>query len=192
MLAGIMYPPFLDASLPYMMTAAPYGMVVGHEMTHGFDNSGRLFDGVGAYRNWWSNASAAEFDARAQCLVDQYSGYSVAGMHVDGEQTLGENIADNGGIGIAFDTYRRVATSAEPLVSGLTNDQLFFVAFAQTWCEVALDIAYWQQILVDAHSPAPFRVLGPLSNLPAFAQAFQCSASSVYGRSLTPQRCQVW
>jgi endothelin-converting enzyme/putative endopeptidase len=191
MLAGLMFSPFFNDKLPMLLTMAPYGMVIGHEITHGFDNNGRLFDGVGAYRNWWTPTAEQQFMARAQCLIDQYDGFNIEGAQVNGSQTLGENIADLGGVGNA---YRGMMSGnyTPNIMPPYTNEQVFFMTIAMSWCEVALPQVYAYQVENDPHSPAPFRIRGPFSNFPGFAQAFSCASTSVYGRSLTAAKCELW
>jgi len=196
LIAGLLLYPFFSPQMPLMLGIASYGMVIGHEITHGFDNNGRLFNGTGAYVSWWTNASAAAFNERAQCLVDQYSNFTVTlsngtTLSVNGAQTLSENIADSGGTMVSFQTYQEFAKQDSRMFPEWTNDQTFFLWFANSWCTIYSDPAMLRQ-LKNVHSPAPFRVNGPLSNNPAFAQAFNCPASSVMGRSLTPARCDLW
>jgi predicted metalloendopeptidase len=133
MLPGMMFFPVFDASLPPMLNMASYGWIVGHEMTHGFDSNGRLFDGLGDEVNWWSDASVAQFDERAQCLVDQYSDIRILGQAVNGSTTLGENIADNGGLGLAYRAFA-AQSNVTQLLSGtsISNEQLFWVRHTAT------------------------------------------------------------
>jgi len=191
LIAGLILAPMFDASLPDLFNLATYGMVVGHEITHGFDNSGRLFNGSGAYLNWWTNTSEIEFDQRATCLVNQYNTFQVFGRNVSGISTLGENIADLGGLNLAFSAYKNAPPPSQ-LVSAFTNDQLFFLSFAQNWCTKNSQADAYNRLANDVHSPNKWRVNGPLSNMPSFADAYNCPASSFMGRSKTPARCEVW
>jgi len=197
MIAGLMYQPFFSIDQHMALNIAAYAMVIGHEITHGFDNNGRHWGPYGGFENWWTPAAAAEFEKRAQCLIDQYDAfhYDFPDSHVDGKLTLGENIADNGGIGLAFNTYKNYLNLDKPIYDGLTNDQLFFVWHGQSWCAYASDDAL-KSMLQDVHSPPNFRVRGALSNTPAFAKAFGCKAEDYpqkyFAKSLTADRCEVW
>jgi predicted metalloendopeptidase len=186
--AGILQKPFFSRTAPALLSFAAIGSVMGHELTHGFDDSGRLYDGDGNLRDWWSTQAATEFQTRAQCLIDQYSGYQIStGDHVDGELTLGENIADNGGVRLAL-AAARARRSQPQTVAGFSPDQQFFVAYAQMWCQkVRPEVE--PELLQDVHSPNQFRVTGPLSNMGEFQQAFQCAASDAMVR---PSPCRVW
>ena len=189
--AGILQPPFYARTAPDPVNYGGVGMVVGHELTHGFDDEGRRFDADGNLRDWWSPPVGKEFDARAQCVVRQYDGYTaVDDVKLNGKLTLGENIADLGGIKLAFAAYRSAA-GASPPVAGFTADQQFFLGVAQVWCGQRRPERARMLAVVDPHSPPEHRVNGPLSNLPEFAAAFQCPAGS---RMVRPpeSRCQVW
>jgi len=193
MLAGLILPPAFNPQLPMMLNLASYGMVIGHELTHGFDNNGRMFNGSGALVNWWSNSSVTQFLERAACLVNQYDSFPVFGKYVNGLQTLPENIADLGGMNLAWAAYQANATlPTTQLLSTFTNDQYFFLHIAQTWCEKTTMPYAYMRLATDVHSPAHWRINGPMSNMPAFAQAFQCASTSFMGRSLTSSRCEVW
>jgi len=197
LLPGLLMFPAYDPSLPLMLNLASYGMIIGHEMTHGFDNSGRLFDAVGQEVNWWSAASATEFEARAQCFIDQYSGYSVYGHHVNGSFTLGENIADNGGMGLAWRSYKKLAEDPETnitqqLMKEFTNDQLFWVWTSQIWCSASTPDLIADQVVTDVHSPGVIRSFAPSINRIEFAQAFGCKANQPMGIAVAGKNCQVW
>jgi putative endopeptidase len=191
--AGILQPPFFHRDFPAAMNYGSIGLAIGHELTHGFDDQGRKFDPTGTMHEWWAPEVAQRFEQQAQCVADYYSAYAVEpGVHVNGELTLGENIADIGGIKLAHQAYLlwegRHGTP-EPLVEGLTNEQLFWVATGQTWCSKASPEYLREQVTSDPHTPAMFRVLGPLSNLPEFAEAFECEP----GTPMNPKdRCVVW
>lgn len=191
--AGILQPPFFLADYPAPMNYGGIGMVMGHELTHGFDDSGRQFDGTGTMRAWWSEAAVTAFEAQTQCIVDQYAAYTVPdGTHVNGELTLGENIADLGGVRTAFRAWKgweQAHEPAGPYADGLTNDQLFFVSYAQGWCTKSTPELETLRVRTDSHSPAEFRVNGPLQNLPEFHQAFGCKEGQAMVRA--PQ-CEVW
>lgn len=192
MLPGLMLYPMFAARQPLMLNLAMYGYVIGHECTHGFDNHGRLYNGTGAVEGWWSDGSLAAFDAKTQCLVSQYDAYKWFGIAVHGAQTLGENIADHGGVDAAWRAYQAVAKEDAALIDGMTNDQLFWTRLGQTWCQASSEAFAQYQIDKDVHSPGRFRIIGPLSNHPAYAGAFKCGKDSPMGRSLTSERCQMW
>jgi predicted metalloendopeptidase len=193
LLAGLIQYPMASSRFPFMFNTARYGYVIGHELTHGFDNSGRLYNGTGAYVNWWKNESIVAFDERAQCLVDLYDSFEVVpGHYVNGQQTLGENIADEGGSMNAWQAFLQEGVPSEPLVEGYTNKQLFWVFLGQSWCEKKTPAAAIRQLKRDVHSPGKWRVNGVAMNNPGFADAFNCPASSFMGRSKTDKRCILW
>jgi putative endopeptidase len=190
--AGILQPPFYSPDANVAVNLGALGMVVGHELTHGFDDKGSLFDADGAMRNWWSPAVGEKFGAKKQCVIDQYNGYEpLPGVHVNGELTLGENIADLGGVKMAFHAYRALRKdTADPVVAdGFSEDQQFFLAVGQTWCTESTEEMTRMLIQVDTHSPSEFRVRGALANLPEFAEAFQCAAGTPYNPD---DACTVW
>ncbi|XP_075871089.1 endothelin-converting enzyme 2b isoform X3 [Nelusetta ayraudi] len=175
------------------LTFGGIGVVMGHELTHAFDDQGREYDKEGNLRPWWQNSSVTAFQQRAQCMVEQYSSYLVNGEHVNGKQTLGENIADNGGLKAAYHAYRSwVEKNGEekrlPAVN-LTNDQLFFVGFAQVWCSVRTSESAHEGLVTDPHSPPRYRVIGTLANSPDFSHHFNCPAGTPMN---TGRRCEVW
>lgn len=194
--AGILQPPFYHASYPKSMNFGGIAMVIGHELTHGFDDRGRQYDKDGNLKQWWSNNVIEKFKEKAQCIIDQYSNYTVneAGLNLNGKQTQGENIADNGGLKQAFRAYTRWverSRTEENLLPGLqlTHKQLFFLNFAQIWCGTARPESYVQSILVGRHSPGRFRVIGALSNSKDFAEAYNCPV----GSKMNPEKkCSVW
>jgi len=190
--AGILQQPFFNTSYPHSMNYGGIGLVMGHELTHGFDNQGRLYNGDGLLTNWWDSATNQKFNDKVQCVIDQYSKFEVIpGVFINGRLTQGENIADMGGIKNSFHAYSQLEDITQPsIVPGFTNGQLFFVSFAQTWCEKATDAYRRVQVQTDPHSPAPFRVMGPLINLPAFADVFKCPVGSHMNNPST--RCEVW
>ncbi|XP_062565122.1 endothelin-converting enzyme 1-like isoform X2 [Armigeres subalbatus] len=171
------------------------GEVLGHELTHGFDNAGRHYDKYGNEKRWWSNHTLQEYDKRARCLEDQYSSYYVqeAKAFINGTLTLGENIADNGGLREAFRAYRAYVrrNGPEEVLPGFddfTHEQLLFISFGNQYCET-VSPAVAKYLVEDEHSPSKFRVLGVLSNMPEFSEAFQCPAGS---RMNPKQKCRVW
>ncbi len=192
--AGILQPPFFDRNFPMAMNFGGIGMVMGHELTHGFDDQGRKFDPNGKLTEWWEPSVSAKFEERAKCVSDLYSGYEVQpGVKLNGKLTLGENIADLGGIKQAYLAYKKWAAAHpeldKPVVPGLTNEQLFFVGFGQTWCTIQTPESERMLVTTDPHSHARYRVIGPLSNSPAFSSAFQCAE----GTPMKPKdACEVW
>ncbi len=191
--AGILQPPFFDASYPSAMNYGAIGMVMGHELTHGFDDQGSQFDGDGKMRAWWAEGARDRFSERTGCVADYYSQFEVAdGLKVNGELTNGENIADIGGLRVAYRAWKASVArdGGEPAtVPGLTADQLFFISFAQGWCSKATDEYLTMQVRSDPHSPAKYRIIGTLSQLPEFHEAFQCEA----GTTMVPEKvCEVW
>ena len=191
--AGVLQPPFFSKDHPAPMNYGGIGMAMGHELTHGFDDQGRQFDGSGKLREWWDPAVVTRFEERAQCVEKLYSGFEVQpGVNVNGKLTLGENIADFGGIKASFHGWHSWAErngKPGPMVQGFTNDQLFFLGFAQSWCSLRRPEYSKLLATVDPHSPPNFRVDGPLSNFPAFAETWKCAAGTPMNRA---QRCEVW
>ncbi|XP_048241365.1 endothelin-converting enzyme homolog isoform X1 [Haliotis rufescens] len=191
--AAILQPPFYSKEYPMSLIFGGIGMVIGHEITHGFDDEGRQYDMVGNFHQWWTNSSLAKFTNLAKCLVDQYSSFSIKEDHVNGKMTLGENMADNGGIKASFEAYRKWVSEngEEPPLPGLelSHEQLFFVNFAQGWCSLSTDAALHNQIITDPHSPSKFRVIGTVSNSDYFRDAFKCSPKT----KMNPDnKCGVW
>lgn len=190
--AGILQTPFYDLSYPNSLNYGAMGVVMGHELTHAFDDQGREYDKDGNLYQWWFNETLKNFEERVKCFVDQYSSYKVEDSHLNGKQTLGENIADNGGLKAAFRAYEKWAeVNPEPRLPGLnlTSKQLFFVGFAQVWCSISTPEALKLQVLNDPHAPAQFRVIGTLSNSHEFAREFNCPV----GSNMNPEKkCVVW
>lgn len=193
--AGILQGAFFDAERPNYMNFGAIGYVIGHEITHGFDDRGRQFDKDGNDRNWWKPKTDARFRERAQCIIEQYGNYTVAenGLKVNGLNTQGENIADNGGIKEAFRAYRRWTKDhgRESRLPGLehTPDQLFWISAANIWCGKFRPEVLKLRVNSGVHSPAKFRIIGPLSNSPEFARSFNCPL----GTPMNPEKkCSVW
>jgi putative endopeptidase len=191
--AGILQPPFWDNKLDDAVNYGAIGAVIGHELTHGFDDQGRQFDAKGNLQDWWTEDDAKEFKQRAQCLVDQYGGYeAVPGVHLNGQLTLGENTADNGGVRLSYmallDRLGKDVNAAKK-IDGFTPQQRFFLAFAQVWCQNVADEDSRRRAQIDPHSPGEYRVNGVVSNMPEFKQAFGCKE----GQPMAPQHmCRVW
>jgi putative endopeptidase len=190
--AGILQPPLYTRGANDAVNYGAAGYVVGHELTHGFDDEGRKFDARGNQVDWWSAPVSAEFERRAACVEKQYQGYTVLdGVPLNGKLTLGENIADLGGIKLAFAAYvdSRQGRPREAPVGGFTPEQQFFLAAAQVWCGRYRPEAMRLLAQTDPHSPPRWRVDGPLSDLPEFARAFQCKEGDPMVRA---SRCEVW
>ncbi len=191
--AGILQPPFFHKDFPAAMNYGAVGGVIGHELTHGFDDQGRKFAPDGRLTDWWAPEAEERFGAQTQCVADLYGGYEVLpGVAVNGQLTLGENIADVGGLREGYRAYKAWEArngAPEPAIEGLSNDQLFFVAWAQAWCELSTEERLRLQVTTDPHSPARFRAVGPLTQTPAFAEAFRCAEGTAMN---PPTRCEVW
>jgi putative endopeptidase len=191
--AGILQPPFFDPAAPDAFNYGGMGAVIGHELTHGFDDQGRQYDALGNLREWWSGEDAALFQERASCLADQFGSYEVEpGLALTGKLVLGESIADLGGLRIAYAALHK-ANSDTPNTSDseFTPDQLFFLGWAQMWIENRRPESARLQATTDPHPPPKFRVNGPLSNMPEFAAAFGCKAGDSMVRP--PDKiCRVW
>jgi endothelin-converting enzyme/putative endopeptidase len=191
--AGILQPPFYRAGRDAAVNYGAAGAVIGHELTHAFDDQGRKFDPQGNLRDWWTAADAKAFEERASCVADQYSGYTVAGdAHVNGRLTLGENTADNGGLRLALTAYLNGPggkPGGKEKIDGFTPDQRVFLGWAQVWCENARPEAERLKAQTNPHASNKYRVNGPVSNMPEFAKAFQCKANAPMVR---PDPCRVW
>ncbi|XP_064610281.1 neprilysin-1-like [Liolophura sinensis] len=193
--AGILQPLFYSRHFPQSLNYGGIGVVIGHEITHGFDDKGRQYDQDGNLKQWWKNETIAAFQERAQCMIDQYSSYVLdqIDMNIDGKNTQGENIADNGGLKQSYKAYRKWVerNGEEPLLPGigLNHNQLFFLNYAQIWCGTMRDEEALQKIRIAVHSPGPIRVLGPLSNSKDFSEAYGCPLGS---RMNPKHKCSVW
>ncbi|MBD3224965.1 MAG: peptidase M13 [Caldithrix sp.] len=172
--AAILQPPFFNLAADDAVNYGAIGAVIGHEITHGFDDQGRKYDGNGNLNNWWTEGDIERFTQRAEGLVEQYSQYSpVDTMHLDGEFTLGENIADLGGLTIAYHAYKRSLNGQQPaVIEGFTGDQRFFIGWAQVWRRKYRPDEMRKRVLTDPHSPSEYRVIGVVTNMPAFHKAF--------------------
>ncbi len=189
--AGILQTPFYQVDRSIAVNLGGMGMVVGHELTHGFDDQGAQFDAKGNMTNWWQPETEKQFKQRTKCVVDQYSAYAAGGGKVNGELTLGENIADIGGLKLALAGYRALRAPAPDtdVADGFTEDQQFFLSFGQTWCAKMRPEYESMLVTVDPHSPAKWRVNGTLAASPDFAKAFRCKL----GANLKPKNaCVVW
>jgi putative endopeptidase len=197
--AAILQPPFFDARADDAINYGGIGAVIGHEASHGFDDEGSQFDGAGNNVNWWTKEDRARFEARTQKLVDQFNAYTPIkdrpDLHVNGQLTLGENIADLGGLNVAYDALhaamKQQPGQADQRIDGYTQDQRFFLNWARVWRG---DIRQKQAIVylnADPHAPASLRAIAAPSNMPAFAQAFQCKAGDAMVRA-DDQRVVIW
>lgn len=194
--AAIMQPPYFHADLPSYVNFGAWGATVGHEISHGFDDDGRYYDAEGRLvPSWWTPATDAAFKERAQCFVRQYDNYTVTGLdgqplHLSGDNTLGENIADAGGLDasyLAWQAYRAAHPEADLDMPGLTNfthEQLFFISFGNSWCSKYTDSSLVNLVYADVHAPAPFRVRGPVANSPWFREAWACKVKE--------PTCKLW
>ncbi|XP_025266965.1 neprilysin-4 isoform X2 [Camponotus floridanus] len=194
--AGILQPPFYHRFFPRSLNYGGIGVVIGHEITHGFDDKGRLFDKDGNLHRWWKDEAIDGFHQRAQCLIDQYARYTVTevDMQIDGVNTQGENIADNGGIKQAFRAYERwlrLNKEEDETLPGIsaTGKQLFFLNFAQVWCGSMRPEATRNKLKTAVHSPGKFRVIGTLRNSEEFAQVFNCPLGSPMNPT---NKCSIW
>jgi endothelin-converting enzyme/putative endopeptidase len=189
--AGILQPPFYDRHADDALNYGAIGAVIGHELTHGFDDKGSQFDGNGDLQNWWTARDKAAFQERSSCIEDQYGGYTaVDDIKVNGKLTLGENIADNGGVRIAYLALMdSLAGKEPPPVDGLTARQRFFAGFANLWCQNRTDEGARMRAEVDSHSPGKYRVNGTVSNMPEFKEAFHCKTDAPMVRE---NACRVW
>jgi putative endopeptidase len=190
--AGILQPPFFGAGRSIAANLGGIGMVIGHELTNGFDDQGAQFDAAGNWKNWWKPDDKQKFDDKGKCLVDQYGSFEAAPkQYVNGALTVGENNADLGGVKMAFKAYRSLRKDAQKVLvaDGFTEDQQFFLAVGQAWCFKMRRADAQRMLATDNHAPPNFRVYGALRNLPEFSQAFQCAP----GTPMHPaQTCSVW
>jgi endothelin-converting enzyme/putative endopeptidase len=192
--AGILQPPFFDNRLDDAVNFGAIGAVIGHELTHGFDDEGRKFDANGNLRDWWTASDATAFDERAQCLVKEYGNFVAVGdVKQNGQLTLGENTADNGGLRLAQMALLNILKTAAPdrlqPIEGYTPEQRLFLGWGQIWCENATDEVLRLQAQTDPHSIPRYRVNGVLVNMPEFQQAFHCQPNAPM---VNPNACRVW
>ena len=190
--AGILQPPFYSVKSHTPVNLGGIGMVIGHELTHGFDDEGSHYDGSGNLVTWWEPPVLAAFRDKTACVEQQYGAFEpLPGLKLKGKLTLGENIADLGGVKLAFAAYRAMRDGAAEVLEaeGFTEDQQFFLAHGQAWCAKYREPAMRRLVETNPHSPPRFRVNGPLMSSPEFAQAFSCKA----GSPMRPaQVCSVW
>ncbi|MBP9211229.1 MAG: M13 family metallopeptidase [Bacteroidetes bacterium] len=191
--AAILQPPFYDPAADDALNYGGIGAVIGHELTHGFDDQGSKYDAEGNLRSWWSEATRKQFDARVAQLEAQFNGYTVLdSLHVNGKLTSGENIADLGGLAIAYAALQKELDKQPNLyiIDDFTPGQRFFLAWARVWRRNYRDEALRLQVRTDPHSPAMFRTNGPLSNMQEFFDAFECESGMLYRTQ--EQRVVIW
>ena len=191
--AAILQPPFFNVEADDAVNYGAIGGAIGHEMTHGFDDQGRKSDGDGVLRDWWTEDDDRRFKERAQVLVRQFNQYNpIDTMHVNGELTLGENIADLGGLTISYNAYKLSLGGKEaPVLDGFTGDQRFFIGWAQVWREKIRDEELRRRLITDVHSPGIYRVIGIMSNMPQFYAAFAVKEGDAMYR-LPEERAEIW
>jgi putative endopeptidase len=189
--AGILQPPFFDNKMDTPVNHGGIGSVVGHELTHGFDDQGRKFDPQGNLKDWWTPEDAKEFEKRAQCFIDEYSSFTpIDGVHLNGKLTLGENTADNGGVRLSFlALMEALKDKPQPKIDGYTPEQRFFLNWGQIWCQNVRPEMSRMLVQVDPHSPGRQRVNGVLQNMPEFRDAFACHVGQPMVRE---PACRVW
>jgi len=189
--AGILQPPFYDNQMDAAVNYGAAGAVIGHELTHGFDDQGRRYDADGNLRDWWTPEDAKAFEARAECFVKEYSTFEpVDGVHLNGKLTLGENTADNGGVRLAFLALMgALEGKPKPKIDGFTPEQRFFLGWGQVWCQNTRPEAARRRAQVDSHSPGRYRINGVVSNMPEFQKAFACTIGQPMVRR---PACRVW
>jgi predicted metalloendopeptidase len=193
--AGILQPPFFDKSMDDDINFGAAGMVIGHELTHGFDDQGRKFDPQGNLRDWWTEQDGKEFEKRASCVADEYSSFvAVDDLKLNGKLTLGENTADNGGARIALMALENMIAEdksgkAGEKIDGYTPEQRFFLGFARVWCEKRRPEFSRMLVNVDPHSPGRYRTNGVVQNMPEFQKAWGCHAGQ---QMVSANMCRVW
>ncbi len=192
--AGIMQPPFFSASYDDAINYGAMGSVIGHEMTHGFDDEGRQYDASGNLKNWWTDEDLKKFNERAECVIKQFDAFEVEkGLFQNGKLVVGESIADLGGLVIAYAAFQKsMEGKPHPApIDGLTAEQRFFIGYAYSWATNVRPEYARLMVQTNPHPLPKFRVNGPVSNMPAFAQAFQCKAGDAMVRE-EKDRCQIW
>jgi endothelin-converting enzyme/putative endopeptidase len=189
--AGILQPPFFSKNADDAINYGGIGAVIGHELTHGFDDQGSQFDAKGNLRDWWTSQDRKAFDARTQCVANEYSGFEpLPGMHINGKLTLGENVADNGGVRLALMALMDMMGSKDiGPTGGFTPEQRFFLSFGQIWCENQTPESLRLRNQTDPHSPGKFRVDGVVQNMPQFQKAFGCKQGAPM---VSQNACRVW
>ena len=201
--AGILQPPFFDKNADDAVNLGGIGAVIGHELTHGFDDQGRKYDGQGNLRDWWTPVDARAFEERVSCIADEYSAFEpLPDLHIRGRLTLGENTADNGGVRVAMRALHNMEAEQaksgkkggaqsvnSKAINGFTPEQRLFIGYGQIWCENQTDAALRQQVQTNPHSPGKFRVIGVVQNSDDFAKAFSCKPGQ---KMVSEKACRVW
>ena len=191
--AGIMQRPVFDVEAPAYMSYGAFGSVAGHELSHAFDSTGRHYDQNGNYTDWWSKTTVEAFKVKADCFVNQYANFTVLGpddkpLHVNGRLTLGENIADAGGLSASFQAWKRRASEKPnkdlPGLEHFTHDQLFFLTYSNWWCGKSTKDTAINRIYTDPHAPKWARVIGTMANSREFRESFKCKVKE--------PTCQLW
>jgi putative endopeptidase len=190
--AAQLLPPYFDAAAGDAVNYGAIGAVIGHEMLHAFDDQGSKFDARGNLADWWTSEDRQRFESDAANLITQFGAYvPIDTLHVNGQLTLGENIADLGGLLVAYDAFKATAQGkGDAQIDGLSPDQRFFIAYAQSWREQQRSEQLRRQVQSNEHAPAKYRVNGPLSNAPAFAQTFGCKAGDAMVRG--DAQVKIW
>jgi predicted metalloendopeptidase len=193
--AGILQPPFFDPKMDDAVNFGGIGLVIGHELTHGFDDQGRKFDPQGNLHDWWTKQDGEEFEKRVSCVANEYSNFvAVDDLKLNGRLTLGENTADNGGARIALAALeQKIAEDKtgkeKQSIDGYTPEQRFFLGFGRVWCEKRRPEVARMRVLTDPHSPGKYRVDGVVQNMPEFEKAWSCKA----GQPMVAENaCHVW
>jgi putative endopeptidase len=190
--AGILQPPFFDSRADDATNYGAIGAVIGHEMSHGFDDRGRQFDPKGNLRDWWTAQDVERYKSRADRVAEQFAAYTVLDtLHLNGRLTLGENIADLGGLAIAYAAMQRAYAGKRDVVGGFTPEQRFFLGWARVWHDVSTDEELRTQVQTDSHSPSHWRINGPMSNLKEFRQAWGCQDTDPMVRP-ADQLVRIW
>ncbi len=193
--AGILQPPFFDKKMDDGVNFGAIGIVIGHELTHGFDDQGRQFDPQGNLRDWWTAEDAKEFEKRASCLANEYSNFSpLDDLKLNGKLTLGENTADNGGARIALMALNHAIADDKTgkegeSIDGYTPQQRYFLGFGRIWCGKTRPETARMLVTVDPHSPPKFRVDGVVQNMPEFEKTWSCKAGDAM---VSANACHVW
>jgi putative endopeptidase len=194
--AGILQPPFFDRQADDALNFGGIGVVIGHEYTHGFDDQGSKFDAEGNLANWWTPEDRKAFEERTDCIAKEYEGFvsvkdpANGDVHLNGRLTLGENTADNGGLRVSYMALQKaLAGQPRTKIDGFTPEQRFFLGFANVWCQNVTEAAARQLAQTDPHSPGAFRVIGSVSNMPEFQEAFGCKAGQPMVRE---NACRAW
>ncbi len=190
--AGILQPPFFDKNMDDAVNYGGIGLVIGHELTHGFDDQGRQFDPQGNLRDWWTAEDGKKFDERASCTAKEYGNFvAIDDLKLNGKLTLGENTADNGGARVALAALKETMTpeDAAKKIDGYSPDQRFFLGFGRVWCEKRRPEAARMAVMTDPHSPGRFRVDGVVQNMPEFEHAWSCKSGQAM---VSANACRVW